>query len=679
MEDTATGAAMTAAKILAVDDDEATLLALRAILSDLGQPVVCAGSGEEALRLLLRDDFAIILLDVRMPGMDGYETASFIRNRSRTRHVPIIFLSAMDKEDRHQFQGYAAGAVDYVFKPIEPVVLRAKVSVFIELHAKAQEIRRQAKLEKRLLEENFRVRTQQWETAEALRRSLAQQTLVIDTLPIALFVASRDDDRQVRTFVGGKLDTLLGVPEHSIESVQNNWVSHIHESDRDRLDAALDELDHNGSASLEYRFRCGTGTYRWFFERLSLAEEGVDGAQEIVGVLFDITARKAIEEQLAHSQKLEAIGQMTGGIAHDFNNMLSVIIGSLERTLDRDNLDAKVRQRLDLSMQAALNCADLTKRLLGFGRRQPLAPRTVQLEEELARLRLLFGRLLGRRIEISIECQRGLWATHLDPSQLDAAIVNLAINARDAMPSGGALSIVARNVSTQKHDLAVPGLKDGDYVELSVIDAGVGMSPEVKTRALEPFFTTKQPGHGTGLGLSSIHGFMTQSGGGLAIESEPGKGTKVKLYLPKSKEKWARTRKLSRRAVSAAYAGCRVLVVEDDPQVLEMAKSMLESLQCEVLTADSGDAALRMEPELDAISVLFTDCIMPGKTDGRALVLEAVRRRPGLAVLMTSGNQSSLSTGLPAEANIRFLPKPYTSVQLAQELDALLRRGQRAS
>jgi signal transduction histidine kinase len=291
----------------------------------------------------------------------------------------------------------------------------------------------------------------------------------------------------------------------------------------------------------EYRFRCGSTPYRWFSERVSVVSAADGHAPELAGVLFDITPRKQMEEQLIHAQKMEAIGQMTGGVAHDFNNMLSVIIGTLNRILSKDEVSAKVHQRLDLAMQAALSCAALTKRLLGFGRRQSLEPQLINLSEQLQTLEPLVARVLGRDIEVIVDCSDDLWSIYLDPSQLEAAIVNLAINARDAMPEGGRLDIVARNQSARKRRSLANDLKPGDYVQLAVTDSGQGMSQDVIARALEPFFTTKGPGKGTGLGLSSIAGFIRQSGGAIALASEVGKGTTITLYLPRATRD-ARTR-----------------------------------------------------------------------------------------------------------------------------------------
>jgi signal transduction histidine kinase len=662
---TATENLGAAAKILAVDDDEANLLAVDAMLADIGQPVVCARSGEEALRHLLIDDFAVILLDVLMPGMDGYETASLIRGREKTRHIPIIFFSAMPKEPAHLVRGYTAGAVDFVFKPIDPLILRSKVAVFVELQKRAQEIRRQAAHEKRLMADNLLVRNEQRRTEQALQRSLLQQSLVIEALPVILYIASRADSFRSRRFIGGQLNSLLDSGTDASEPF--GWLDRVHPEDLPRILESFDDGSPRADFSAEYRLRCGNG-YRWFSDRASLNREN---PQEQFGILLDITDRRLLEEQLVHAQKMEAIGEMTGGVAHDFNNMLSVIIGSLDRVLAKPIEDDKTRSRLDMALQAARSCADLTKRLLGFARRQALNPRRIDLAKELTRLHEMTSRLVGKEIRTEVVCENNLWPVYVDGSQLEAAIINLVINARDAMPGGGVVRISASNRSRRDPVLSQLGLKSGDYVELRVTDTGFGMSPEVKARVFEPFFTTKEAGKGTGLGLSTIYGFVRQSGGAIAIESEAGAGTVARLYLPKGPPQTLAAC-APPRAARDSIAGCRVMVVEDEAELRELARTMLEEMGCHVTVAENGDAALcSLQSEVE-ISLLFTDCMMPGSLDGPALATEARRRIPELPVLFSSGIRGRVEKIEGDSRNIGFLPKPYTAEQLGRAIQMLL-------
>jgi signal transduction histidine kinase/FixJ family two-component response regulator len=653
-----------AARILVVDDDAGNLVALRAILSELGQPIVCAKSGDEALRYLLNGEFAVILLDAFMPGLDGYETAELIRSRRKTEHVPIIFLSAINKEAAHLTRGYEVGAVDYVFKPVDPLILRSKVAVFIELHKRAQEIKRQAELEKRLLADNVLVRTEQRRTEAALERSMAQQSLVIESLPLALYSASPKDGFRSRRLVGGRIELLGGRSEQVFDLA--NWTDKIHPADLPQVLEALGRAQAGATFSADYRFKCPDGSYRWFTDRAAFSTgEG----WEQFGILLDITERRQLEEQLIHAQKMEFVGQMTGGIAHDFNNMLGVIIGSLDRALAQGIEDSKLASRLDLAMQAANSCADLTKRLLSFSRRQALEPRRLCLEEELSRLRKMFDRLLDGSITLRIDCGADIWAVYIDPSQLEAAIINLLINARDAMPDGGHIDIIGTNRKAGTQILSDLELKLGDYVELTVIDDGPGMSEEVRARAFEPFFTTKESGKGTGLGLSSLYGFIRQSGGSAVLESKLGKGTTIRLFLPKAADldEDLVPPERAREHEKSVPPGLHVLLVEDEEKVRLYAASMLEELGCRVTQAANGDEALKLLEGGTQASVLFTDCMMPGTLDGPQLARKVWHRMPGLPVLFTSGVRTA--TRVPSRGgHTQFLAKPYTSRQLAEAL-----------
>ena len=649
------------ARILVVDDDEANLLAAEALLRDLGYPIVTARSGADALRAVLRDEFAVILLDVRMPGMDGYETAELIRQRERSRHVPIIFLSGVAKDAAQQFRGYAAGAVDYVLKPAEPVILRSKVAVFAQLFEQRQQMRRTAEAERRLLAENLAVRAREAEVAQALERSLATQSLVLDTLPLALFTAAADD-LENRHFVGGNVQALCGAGDEA-GFAPGDWMDRVHPDDRDRLRAAVADTVTAGHYEIEYRIGCGAED-RWMLERADLRDTG-EGARALYGVITDISTRKRLEEQLVHAQKLDAIGQLSGGVAHDFNNMLGVIIGSLDRVLAVAELDERTHRRVSLAMQAAQSCADLTKRLLGFARRQALQPREIAIGAELERLHGLFERVLGETVSVAYQVEADLPPVVLDPSQLEGAIVNLVVNARDAMPDGGRVTVSACVVDLDAAEAQAAGLSKARFVRLSVSDTGTGMDAATQARAMEPFFTTKAPGRGTGLGLSSIYGFMRQSGGGLRIESARGQGTTMHLYLPPAPPSGAARQVPPSPSAQKSLAGLRVALVEDNAELRSVTSGMLREIGCRVQAHASGDAAAAAI-DLDATDLLMTDCVMAGSLDGPGLASALRRRNPALPVLFVSGYRAGTDP-LQVEAG-GFLPKPYDRVQLAEAL-----------
>jgi PAS domain S-box-containing protein len=646
------------AKVLVVDDDPRNIYAVEAMLQESGIEVISAMSGEEALRCVLLDDFAVILLDVRMPGLDGYEVAALIRGRERSSRVPIIFLTAYDKEQVHVFRGYSAGAVDYVFKPIEPLILKSKIDVLVELYRKTEEIRRQGEEERRLLLENLRVRGEKLQAEQALRRRDEHQSLVLSALPIALYTASVAEDHHCLRFTNDSIVQVSGFGPSDFTSSPNFWESRIAAEDRERVLADLRRAQETGSATLDYRWKGADGADIYVLDQIVLMRDEDGTPREWFGLWLDTTERKNLEQQLLHASKLESIGRLTGGIAHDFNNMLAVVMGSLEllhRGLDGDE---KARRRAHMAMEGARRCAELTNRLLAFSRRQSLQASATDLRDLVPATVDLVRRTLGERIEVAQRIPDEVWPVNIDRSQFETALVNLAINARDAMPEGGRLTVAIANRSDPA----------GDMVEVTVSDTGQGMTPDVLERVFEPFFTTKDSGKGTGLGLSMIYGFVRQSGGDVTIESEVGIGTSVRIMLPRgSAQPKAPDENAAREAPSGR--GEIVLVVEDDPDVRQVAASTLAALGYGVREAADGPSALALLREAAHIDVVFSDVSMPGPLTGADLAREIRRSHPSVRVLLTSGY---VGEDVEITQGIEILPKPYRANELAGKLSALL-------
>jgi PAS domain S-box-containing protein len=387
----------------------------------------------------------------------------------------------------------------------------------------------------------------------------------------------------------------------------------------------------------------------------------------------DITERLAAEDRLRRSQRLEAVGQLTGGIAHDFNNLLTVVIGSLDLLNDRLTQDAAARQHAQDALQAALRGAQLTHQLLAFARRQPLDPKRIDINERVTVTMELLGRTLGEHIEIKTVLQDGLWLASADPTQFESALTNLSINARDAMPGGGRLTIETANKElddgyASENAEVVPG----EYVMLAVSDTGTGMPPEVLARVFEPFFTTKEPGKGTGLGLSMVYGFARQSRGHAKIYSEVGHGTTVRLYLPRASEGAAAV--VQRTSTEPQMAkGERVLLVEDHPHVRKVVAGQLDELGYRVIEAENADTALKLLARGDPVDLLFSDVVMPGGIRGDELARAARALRPHLKVLLTSGFAHASVQNGPKGADIRnMLSKPYRKIELAAKLREVL-------
>ena len=535
------------ARVLVVDDDEHNLLAIRTVLEDIAE-VEVAGSGEEALRHLLKGEFAVILLDVYMPGMDGYETARIIREREQTKRIPIVFLSAVNKEKEHLMRGYAMGAVDYVFKPVEPVVLRSKVAVFVDLYTMTREIQRKAAQEQQLLDDNLQA------NAERLRA-----------------------ERELRV----------------------------------------------------------------------------------------------AEKQLLQARKMDAIGKLTGGIAHDFNNLLAAVLGGLGMIERRLELDEEQSRIVGMTRRAAEQGSELVRRLLAFARRQQLQPAAVDIGKLSAAVRELLAHTLGGLVEVDWRIESGIWCAWADSAQLELALMNLIINARDALPEGGTITVTCANAGSGGDEAL--GLPAGDYVVLAVADSGGGIPAEILEQVTEPFFTTKEVGKGTGLGLSMVYGFARQSGGALHIDSKVGEGTKVEIWLPRAPAgpEGAVAAPAAEEDSGKSARRLRILLVDDHEAVRETTAGMLCDMGHKVAAAADGAAMLDLFRAAPAdYDLIITDYAMPLMSGGDML-LQARTIRPEIPGIIISGYADSHSIARkPGEVVV--LTKPFTLDQMEAAIGTVI-------
>jgi PAS domain S-box-containing protein len=389
----------------------------------------------------------------------------------------------------------------------------------------------------------------------------------------------------------------------------------------------------------------------------------------ISGVVSDVTERHHVEEQLRQSQKMEAIGQLTGGIAHDFNNLLMVIGGSLDMLDQRIDKDEKTVRYLAAARHGVTRGAKLNQQLLAFSRRQDLRTEAICVEDLLDTFENLLDRAVGEAVTVRIEEAPELWYCRTDPHQLETAILNLAINARDAMPQGGTLTLKTAIRKLDARTAAANGVSGGDYVVVSLADTGVGMTADVVDRVFEPFFTTKEVGKGTGLGLSQVYGFARQCGGFVAIDSHPGTGTTVLIHMPRAAKPEA-IKAVSAPAVEVKGKGI-VLVVEDDNDVRAVASSLLENLGYSVLEAENGSDALKLIDSGARVDLVFTDVIMPGEMSGTELVREMKARHAGIPVLLTSG-YTAQRIAMGGLEGLQLLRKPYTQIDLSLAVQTVM-------
>jgi PAS domain S-box-containing protein len=468
-------------------------------------------------------------------------------------------------------------------------------------------------------------------------------------------------------------EALFGVRDREGASLERS-LSRIHPEDREAATAKLQEAITGGAPtwSSEYRFMRADGTFAHVLSRGSIIRDAEGRAVRLVGSMSDISERIGLEEQLRQSQRLEAVGHLTGGLAHDFNNLLTVVLGNAEALTEALAHDASLRPLADMILSAAERGADLTRRLLAFSRQQALEPVPVDIARQLAQLEPLLRRTLGEHIEIARTDREEPWPVLVDPAQFDSALLNLCLNARDAMPYGGRLAIESRNLTLRADDaVRHGGLRPGDYVAIAVSDTGCGIRPEHMGRLFEPFFTTKEIGKGTGLGLPMVYGFIRQSGGHVEVQSRVNEGTTVTLYLPRAQE--AQPQPIEGPRAPALTGREAILLVEDDFYVRTYARDQLRSLGYDVVEAASGPEAIEALRTTRHFDLLLTDVVMP-QMSGPELAVHAQALRPGLKVLYTSGyTEDALAQHDGSGRGVRLLAKPYLRDELARRVrEALL-------
>jgi signal transduction histidine kinase len=660
------------ARVLLVDDDERNLLAVATVLEDLGE-MVLARSGEEALRHLLKGEFAVILLDVYMPGMDGYETAQLIRARDQTKGIPIVFLSAVNKETEHLLRGYSMGAVDYVFKPVDPIILRSKVAVFVDLFEKSKEIERKAAHERALLDANLQANTERLRAEQELRRAEQREAAIIQSLPMVLYLEPYDANPRVPNFISGDFQAITGFAYDDVVNQPGIWSERLHADDRIRVLAALEARRKSGRSAVEYRWQCADGTYKHFLDQAVLLKDAKGRPVEFAGTLTDISEQRSLESQLIHAQKMDAIGKLTGGIAHDFNNLLAAVIGGLGLLERRTQLGPEQSRILGMTRRAAEQGSELVRRLLAFARRQKLEPHAIDLHSLVDAVGDLLTHTLGGLINLEWRLDKKVWQAFADQAQLELALVNLIINARDAMPAGGTVVISADNREVRANDTS--GLTPGKYVRLAVVDTGSGIAPDVIEKVMEPFFTTKEFGKGSGLGLSMVYGFAKQSNGAFSINSSFGRGTTAELWLPKAPAVAAGQRRSAPAEPkrSAKARSHNILLVDDHSEVRSTTAAVLEDSGHRVLQAADGAEAMQVLDDKDCdLGLLITDYAMP-QLSGTECIRKARERRPDMPALIITGYADVEAIGDRPDG-VEILLKPFTPAALegaiARAIDA---------
>jgi signal transduction histidine kinase/ActR/RegA family two-component response regulator len=495
-----------------------------------------------------------------------------------------------------------------------------------------------------------------------------------DTLSIALEAAGMGtwilDARTKSSKRSSQHDRIFGYEALRAEWSLDTFLAHVVDGDRLAALNAFEAAAETGELDLQCRIRRVDGLERWIVAKGRVDFDPDRRPVRINGIVMDVTERRQTEEALHQAQKMEAIGQLTGGVAHDFNNLLTVIVGGLDMIIRRPERTERVVQIAEAAMTAARRGEQLTRQLLAFSRRQMLRPQTLDPNRLLANFEDLARRAVGEAVTLRFDFDPAAQAIHVDPAQFEAAMLNLIVNARDALDNRGAITIATRNSRFRSRNPTLRTLKPGHYVIISVQDAGSGMDPATLSRVFEPFFTTKEVGKGSGLGLAQVYGFTRSAGGDVGIESAPGEGTTVSLYLPRSLETMSEEEPAPDRQapLQKAAEGERILLVEDDEAVLRMACDSLQELNYDVLVARNANQALGHLRGEERIDLMFSDVVMPGGMDGVQLAGEAKRIRPELKILLASGYVGNLGSSQTLSEELVVLNKPYRRDELAAKL-----------
>jgi PAS domain S-box-containing protein len=691
-------------KILSVDDNAENLYLIETIVRARAHEVVGARNGVEALERLAVQSFDLIISDVLMPGMDGFQLCRTVKNDRRLKHIPFIFYTATYTAKQDEELGLALGASRFVVKPAEPdeflaiieQVMRESESGNIsvpatdldedkttfglynerlvrKLERKVQQLEDARTALTALMEDKNREIVQRRRAEEAVARSEEQLRL--------MWNASRDgrlltDREGIILRANPAMARMFAKP---LDSLPGQLFTSCYGADSESALAAYREQVESRSIERNFELTWRNPDGEQISAEVSSTPIELPSGPALYSIFRDVTERKrseqaraGLEDQLRQAQKLESIGRLAAGIAHDFNNLLTVINGYSELLLGQLQVGDPLRERVEEILRAGDRASGLTARLLVFSRKQTLQPQVVDLNRVVGETRQMLARLVGEDVELLVQLHRDATPTYADPNQLEQVLMNLAVNSRDAMPRGGKLRIDTSIVGWGWNEIqAHPGARPGRYVVLVVSDDGEGMTEETRRHIFEPFFTTKEVGRGTGLGLSTVQGIVAQSDGFIEVQSEPGRGTTFKIYLP------ATERVPSGSETPASTSDLRgkeaVLVVEDQAEVRKYVAAALETYGYRVFQAAGPEDALRIcESEQGRLDLLLTDVVMP-KGNGKELADRIRIRWSGIKVLFMSGYADEATTRLGVRApGVNFIQKPFNPGQLAIKVRKIL-------
>ncbi len=648
--------------ILVVDDKKNNLLLMKRLLQKADLNIICAASGDEALEEVCHEDFALILMDVIMPGKSGFETAELIRQDEKNAHIPIIFVTAHEQEKTYEFKGYEAGAVDFLYKPIEPVVLRSKVNIFAELYRREKVLQRTTfELEKTMGELKSEIATRK-SAQETVKKSESKYKSLFDTSRDGIAIVGLD---------GGLEDAnpaYLNMLGYSIEELRSIEIFQsikgmVAGKEKIKIESQLLEYGYSDEFEVDYTGKGGY-TFPVLFRSWIIYDENGRPLRRLNHVR-DISEQKRVETQLRQAMKMEAVGTLAGGIAHDFNNILAAIMGYIELAQFDIPEDNKARFSLDQVLKASHRAKKLVSHILAFSRQSGNEKKPLFMQHIVNETIELLRATLPSTISIKQHIHSKLISVNADPTQVHQILMNLGTNAYHAIgDEGGVIEITMEEYLVEANSLVeFSELEPGSYVRLSVKDNGCGMEPELVSKIFDPYFTTKAVGVGTGMGLSVVHGIIKSHGGAIYAESNPGVGSLFNLYFPVIND----VEEARAKVVEMPLRGNeRVLFVDDEEMIVGLISRMLEKLGYQVVAETNSLKALeiyRANPE--SFDLIISDLTMPDLT-GIELARNIRKVSSDIPIILCTGYCRQMGPEILKEIGVEYLLfKPLAVKELA--------------
>ncbi|ACH39502.1 response receiver sensor histidine kinase response regulator, PAS domain-containing [Citrifermentans bemidjiense Bem] len=662
-------------KILAIDDNHDNLLTLKALLK-IFMPeanLITSASAQDGIRRALLEAPDTILLDIQMPVMDGYEATRRLKGNPSTQHIPIILVTAHRTDPSGKVRGLECGADAFLSKPIDEAELVAQIRAMVRIKRSEDALR------------------QERDSLEALVQKRTSELLLMNQVLTENLARLAENEARYTRAVRGTTDglwdwnvvtgecyfsprwkELLGFADDELENRVDTFYSRLHPDDMAVAQEALEShLSGKTSLDVELRLRNREGGYLRFRVRGQAEWDSLGAAVRLSGALSDVTERQLMEEQLRQSQKMEAVGQLAGGVAHDFNNILTVIAGYANMLMmDLPALGNEVRLAEQIAI-ATERAAELTKGLLAFSRKQPMAPQKLDLGEIVQRVETFLTRVIGEDIQLKTHLLPDSLPVWVDMGQIEQVLINLAANARDAMENGGTFTI-ATGLFEDDSLSAFCG-PAGSYAVIIVSDNGKGMPAEISKRIFEPFFTTKEVGKGTGLGMAIVYGIVQQHRGYITVDSKPGDGTVFSIYLPLAAD-CAEMYQEPAVDQEPEMGTETILVAEDDPSVRNLVDMVLTKHGYQVILAENGQEVVeRFTAHSSDIGLILMDIIMPRK-NGIEAFAEIKKLQPEAKVLFTSGYTSDFIQSRGMEDGVELIMKPVQPAQLLRKVREVLER-----